>query len=138
MPEIPTDWKTCLGIDFGLSRIGLATGQRITRTASPIGTIKAKSGEPDWIRLKKIIEEWSPHLIVVGMPLDVGGTENYMCLKVQAFIEKLQQHVAIPIITIDEHLSSVEAEALDTRKKKPVDEMAAMVILESWLRTSKN
>ena len=76
MPELGS--RTVLAFDFGTKSIGVAVGQEITGTASPLPALKARDGIPDWNVIEKLYEEWQPHVVVVGLPLNMDGTEQEM------------------------------------------------------------
>ncbi|CAK0771743.1 putative pre-16S rRNA nuclease [Gammaproteobacteria bacterium] len=140
---------TIVGFDFGLRRIGVAVGQTLTGTASPLQTLRCIDGNPDWHIISRIIAEWCPIAIVVGLPLTADGTKTTLFGAVQLFIRHLEGRYRLPVHTIDEHLSSHEAEtrlmipeypvARRTRAKKvrfskeAIDRVAAQVILQTWL-----
>lgn len=133
---------SALGFDFGLRRIGVAAGQSITRSASPVATLLANAGEPDWARVDKLLEQWKPDRLVVGLPYTMRGDEQPITQRARAFAVALEQRYARPVHLVDERLSSKEAEARlrDLRqqgrkrvRREDIDCAAACVILESWL-----
>ena len=126
-----------LGIDFGTKKIGIATGQEITQTATPLKTLFAKQGEPDWEGLQAIVETWRPLAVVIGCALNQDLTESATSLKARAFGEAFKKRFKLPVHFVDEHLTTFEARLL--LKEKPQskfdpDAMAAKLILETWLR----
>ncbi len=128
-----------LGFDFGTQRIGVAVGQAITGTASPLTILPAQQGIPDWAEVKKIIGEWQPSHLIVGLPLNMDGSESDSSQLARRFAQQLTERSGLPTEIIDERLSSVAAEQLlDPRKKKPVDSLAAMIIVETWLAHQRN
>ena len=80
-----------MGFDFGTSKIGIAVGQKITASASPISVVKAKDGKPNWSQLDKVIGEWQPCLFVVGLPLNMDDSENVMTKAAVRFAKRLNQ-----------------------------------------------
>lgn len=78
MPDIGN--RTVLAFDFGTKSIGVAVGQEITGTASPLAALKARDGIPDWTLIEKLYEEWQPQIVVVGLPLNMDGTEQELSL----------------------------------------------------------
>jgi putative Holliday junction resolvase len=70
-----TKFRTILGFDFGMKNIGIAVGQELTGTANPLTAIKARDGIPDWEQIASLLQEWQPDLLVVGLPLNMDGTE---------------------------------------------------------------
>ncbi|MES0327716.1 MAG: Holliday junction resolvase RuvX [Gammaproteobacteria bacterium] len=131
---------TVLGIDYGLRRIGIATGQTITGSASPITTLNQINGSTDWEAIENLIDQWKPQALIVGMPYYLDGKENDMTKVVEAFCLELEQRFAIPIFKINEALSSYEAEAMlkkntkiGKHNKHEIDKMAAAIIVQNWL-----
>ncbi|MGB5397892.1 MAG: Holliday junction resolvase RuvX [Gammaproteobacteria bacterium] len=140
MPDTPESIRSVLGIDYGKKRIGIATGQTITGTATPVTTLNQVNGEPDWAGLQQQIERWRPDALLVGIPYHTDGSESPMTETVRAFCRTLQQHFSQPIIEVNETLSSYEAEDLLRQHKKigqhnkqEIDRMAAALIVQSWL-----
>ncbi len=131
---------TVLGLDYGTKRIGIATGQTITNTASPVTTLTQVNGSPDWDGIKQQIQQWSPDALIVGIPYHIDGTESDMTKSALKFSAELEQRFSIPIYRIDETLSSHAAEEIlkkntkiGKQNKQEVDKMAAAVIVQSWL-----
>ena len=130
-----------LGFDFGYKRIGVAVGQRLTGSASPLSTLHAKLGVPDWVEVQKILNQWRPLALVVGLPTCIDDTEQYTTAASKGFARQLRKRFLLPVHMVDERLSTVEArahlfEAGGYRKIKQseVDSIAACVILEQWLQ----
>ena len=101
--------KTLLGFDFGTRNIGVAVGQVITRTATALPQLKARDGIPDWSQLAALIEEWQPDGVVVGIPLNMDGTESPMSQRARKFGKRLHGRYNLPFFPADERLSSFEA-----------------------------
>ena len=133
---------TILAFDFGLRRIGVAVGQSVTGSASPLGVVANRESGVDHEAIAALVKEWRPDLLVVGMPAHADGSESAMQKPVRAFIEDLGQH-GLPIETVDERYTSVEAErvlkdarAAGTRgriAKEQIDSAAAVFIAERYL-----
>jgi len=143
MPDTPDFGpKTILAVDFGLRRIGIAVGQSITGSASPLGVIRNGEEGPDFDSLGKLVDEWRPSLIVVGMPRHADGTPSDMTAHVERFIQELRRY-DLPIETVDERNTSTEAKAVlkNARatgsrgriKKEMIDSAAAVFIAEQYL-----
>jgi putative Holliday junction resolvase len=137
-----------MGFDFGTTRIGVAIGQELTATATPLATLKIHKGQPDWDGITRLIQEWQPVQLVVGVPRHADGTTNAVTTAALQFGQQLQQRYRREVASIDERLSSHEANALlsaqATRWPKRnrsdsliVDAVAAMLILESWFNRAK-
>ncbi|KTC84824.1 Holliday junction resolvase RuvX [Legionella brunensis] len=130
-----------LGFDFGYKRIGVAVGQRITSSARPLTTIDAKSGVPNWDVLQKIITEWRPEALIVGLPTCIDDSKLYTTDAARNFAHQLQKRFSLPVYLVDERLSTVEARAqlfaeggYRKIKQSQVDSFAACIILEQWLQ----
>jgi putative Holliday junction resolvase len=143
MPDTPDlGSKTILAVDFGLRRIGIAVGQSITGSASPLGVVRNGEEGPDFASLDKLIDEWRPSLIVVGMPRHADGTPSAITSHVESFIEDLRRY-DLPVASIDERNTSNEAKAVlkNARaagsrgriKKEMIDSAAAVFIAERYL-----
>lgn len=130
-----------IGFDFGYSRIGMAVGQKITGEASPLATLKAKQGIPNWEEVAKVIKRWRPSALIVGLPTCIDGTEQYTTKASQKFAKQLHKRFSLPVHLVDERLSTVEAKCqlyaiggYNKIQKTEVDSVAACVILEQWLK----
>jgi putative Holliday junction resolvase len=118
------------GFDYGTHHIGLAVGQRITRTATPLMILPAKQGIPNWQSLAELVETWKPERFVVGLPLNMDASGSEMSARAEKFARRLAGRFNRPYEMIDERLSSIEAKALSTQHR--VDDIAAVLILETW------
>ncbi|MBG6245928.1 Holliday junction resolvase RuvX [Candidatus Symbiopectobacterium sp. 'North America'] len=131
--------RTLLAFDFGTKSIGVAIGQEITSTARALTAFKAQDGVPDWNQVEKIINEWQPDLLVVGLPLNMDGSEQELTARVRKFANRLHGRFGKPVELQDERLSTVEARAdlferggFRALNKGQVDATSAVIILESW------
>ncbi len=128
---------TVIGFDFGLRRIGVAIGQTITQTASPLAIVASKDGKPDWEHITQLFDEWQPVAIVVGLPKRLNGEEQALTQPARKFGQRLSGRYNRPVFYIDEQLSSIEAENRMKGKvdaKQSLDDHAAQIILENWLQ----
>ncbi|MCP9477624.1 Holliday junction resolvase RuvX [Marisediminitalea aggregata] len=137
MPELGS--RTVLAFDFGTTSIGVAVGQEITGTASPLEALKARDGIPDWDLVGKLFEEWQPHLVVVGLPLNMDGTSQLMTQRAEKFSNRLHGRFKKPVTTWDERLSTADAKAAlfelggyKKLTKGKVDSVSACLIFSSW------
>jgi putative Holliday junction resolvase len=135
MPDI----NQVLGFDFGLRRIGLAAGQCITKTATPLPALIAKEGVPNWQEVAKFIQEWRPQALLVGIPLLMDDKEQPLTHQARKFAQSLAQF-NLPVFEVDERLSTREARSrlseindFKVMNHKKVDSMAACIIVETWL-----
>jgi len=126
MPEKAA--RTVLAFDFGLKRIGVAVGEPELGTAHPLPGIAA----PGFAAIDKLVKEWQPAALVVGLPVAERG-EHALARRVQRFARQLAGRFRLPVETVDERYSSVEAESrLRGAKRKAVDSVAAQIILEQY------
>lgn len=130
-----------LGIDYGIKNIGFAYGQSLTQTAQALPALKAKDGIPRWEEIQKILAQWQPDIIVIGLPLNMDGSESEFCQRVRKFGNRLNGRFQAKIAYMDERLSShavKEEQKQHGHKgdygKNPIDSLAAQLILEDWLR----
>lgn len=133
---------TLLGFDFGGKRIGVAVGQTVTKTARPLTTLNVIHQRPDWDAIDKVINEWRPAALVVGMPRNMDDTEHALAPRVTRFGQQLKRRYHLDVHYVDERLSSLAAEeniresGMSKRRrmdKSTVDQYAAQVILEQFL-----
>ncbi|MDS4028715.1 MAG: Holliday junction resolvase RuvX [Candidatus Contendobacter sp.] len=145
----PTATPSCriaLGFDFGRARIGVAVGETITGAARPLRTLPVRRQCPDWDAIARLIAEWRPDWLVVGVPRHADDTASAMTEAALRFGRQLQGRFHLPVATMDERLSSWEAERREfetaanrRRSHDPtLDARAAAVILESWFNHQRN
>ncbi len=123
--------ETVLAVDFGLKHIGLAVGQTVSRTASPIGVIAAKDGRPDWAAFDAAVREWRPERLLVGLPTHMDGCESEMSQRARLFAKTLGNRYGRRVEMIDERLTSIEAKRLSPQDDSHA--VAAGLIAETWL-----
>ena len=123
-----------LAFDYGLRRIGVAVGNALTGTATALPVLPARDGVPDWERIRRLIGEWRPELLLVGLPLNMDGTPSEMSERAARFARRLHGRFGIRCELMDERLSSFEARARMAGEpgRTAVDSVAACVILEGW------
>ena len=128
--------RTLMGFDYGEKRIGIAVGQTLTGTATPVQTISQHHQTPDWKTIGQLIEEWQPNQLVVGLPLNMDGSEQTLTHRSRHFAKQLTQHYDLPVVFADERLSTREAARNFDHRNEPKegrDAVAAKVILEGWM-----
>ncbi len=133
--------QTLLGFDYGRRRIGVAVGQRLTRSATPLCTVRARDGKPDWPAVSRLIEEWKPGALVVGIPYHMDGAEQDMTHAARRFCRQLEGRYRLPVHQAEERLSSWVVESrLSAREQAStdIDAMSAQVILQDWLQQEPN
>ena len=139
--------ETILAFDYGRRRIGVAVGQTITCSASPLGIISNDYGGPDPEKIAGLIREWRPNRLVVGMPMRADGSASDMQDFLNQFIAMLETF-DLPIESVDERYTSLEAEAelKEARargdrgqiSKQDIDSKAAVLIAERYLAARRN
>ena len=122
--------RCVLGFDYGSKRIGVAVGQTITATASPLTSVAVRHNQPEWNNISKLIQTWQPDALIVGLPLHQDGAESAVSKAARDFSAQLQQRYRLPVYLADEYLSSFAAAERTDGELHPV---AAQIILETWL-----
>jgi len=130
-----------LGFDFGYRRIGVAVGQQLTSSASPLTTLDAKHGVPNWDAVQKVINDWRPQALIVGLPTCIDDKELYTTAAAKGFARQLRKRFSLPVHLVDERLTTVEARAhlfaeggYRKIRQSEIDCIAACIILEQWLQ----
>ena len=136
--------KTLLAFDYGTKNIGVATGQTITSSANSLPPVKAKDGVPDWNRIEKLMADWKPDLVLVGLPLNMDDSESELSTRARKFANRIHGRFGVKIDMMDERLTTFEAKGEVMRrrgsrdyKNNPVDSIAARLILEGWLENNQ-
>ena len=128
---------TLLGFDYGPRHIGVAVGQTLLQSATPLTTLRAAGGQPDWQGVTRLIAEWQPQALVVGLPYTLDDDESEMAGRAKRFARQLHGRYHLPVHMIDERLTTREAAAILGSKEKGdgrLDALAATLILQTWLR----
>lgn len=140
---MPASSDLVLGFDFGLKQIGVAVGETSLATARPLSILKAKDGQPDWQQVQSLLDEWKPGRVVVGLPLNMDGSESASSNAARKFAGRLHGRFGVQVELQDERLSSRAARerlqaSADAGGKRvrhdAVDAEAAAHILESWFK----
>ena len=132
---------TLLAFDFGTRQIGVAVGQTLSDSANPLTVLKARDGIPDWTQISSLLEEWKPDHLLVGLPLNMDGSESDFCARTRKFARRLHGRFGLKVSMVDERLSTFEAKQLAREHNKqqgsyrdhPIDDLAAAMILQSWM-----
>ena len=101
--------QTVMGFDYGLRQIGVAYGQTLTSTAQGVGIIKASDGAPNWDDIQAVLNEWKPNLLLVGLPLNMDGSESELSRLARKFARRLQGRFNLEVMMVDERLTSQDA-----------------------------
>jgi|SRR5690606_6135710 putative Holliday junction resolvase len=132
--------KTLMAFDYGTRNIGVALGQTLTGSARELKGLKARDGVPEWSEIEKLLKEWQPDLLLVGLPLNMDDSESELSARARKFANRLHGRFGLPVELVDERLSSFAAKGeIMSRggsrdyKNNPVDSIAARLIMEDWL-----
>lgn len=136
--------RTAMGFDFGTKRIGVAAGQELTHTAQAIAVVRNDEKDGPWAAIKKLIDEWRPDVLVVGMPIAANGAESEICRAARTFGADLHDRFEIPVEFVDETLTSRAAEEMikasvpagkkiEKKRRALKDSVAAELILQTYL-----
>jgi len=130
---------TVLAFDFGTRRIGVAVGETMLKSARPLTTINAAANDVRFAAIGRLIEEWRPAQLVVGLPRALDGSEHEMTARSRRFANQLRGRFGLPVDLADERLSSAAAESQLRahghdlkRRKDAIDAAAAAIILQSY------
>lgn len=131
-----------MGFDFGTKRIGVAFGQTVTKTASPLKNIAMQRGTPDWQTLDALVKRWEPDAMIIGIPLNMDGSLQPLSEMARAFGDMLQSRYHVPVLETDERLTTKDAKerlfklgGFSALQDGQVDQVAAQLILENWFQT---
>lgn len=131
--------QTLLAFDFGLRHIGVAVGQRLIGSSNPVTVLRANNGAPEWPAVIALLKDWQPDRLLVGLPLNMDGSDSPMSQRARKFARQLQERSKIAVELVDERLTSFAAK--QQRKatqqsthfgKDTVDAEAACIILQDY------
>jgi putative Holliday junction resolvase len=135
---------TLIGFDFGERRIGVAVGETGTRIANPLGAIDARANDARFREIGKLVDEWHPAGFVVGRPRHADDSQHAIAKLAEKFARRLHARYSVPVVMVDETLSSATAEAslresrVGAKRKSDVDAVAAAIILQAYLDDPKS
>lgn len=143
-PTAPT--ALVLALDYGVKKMGMALGNTLTKNARAFDILPMSNGQPDWDNLLTIIEKWQIQQIIVGLPVNLDGSDSMISKRAQKFARRLahklgERHLAATVSMMDERLTSVEAKQLAWEQgwiadeRDPIDDIAACLLLESYFAT---
>lgn len=134
--------QTLLAFDYGLRHIGAAVGQQLVGSSNPAGVIRARDGAPDWPAVEKLVKEWQPDRLVVGLPLNMDGSDSPMSDRARRFARQLAGRFRLPVSMVDERLTSFAAkqQRRDSGQstdfgRDTVDAEAACILLQDYFRS---
>jgi putative holliday junction resolvase len=130
---------TLLAFDFGEKRIGVAVGDTLLKLAHPLLTIEAEENAAKFAQIESLLKKWQPALLVVGLPMSMEGEAHAMTALAQKFAQRLEGRFNLPVVMVDERLSSAEASQSlreagihGRAQKQMLDQVAAQTILQSY------
>ena len=129
--SVPPNQQLFLALDYGMKRTGVASGNRITSSASPLATIKA-SGEAQLMEVVKRVKEWQPDALVVGVPFHPDGAAHDNTKRARKFANQLRERTKLTVYEVDERYSTTEAHSMGAAD---ADAASACIILEQFLRS---
>lgn len=134
---------TVLGFDVGARRIGVAVGSAFGSGARAVAVVDVHAHGPDWKSIERLHNEWRPDGLIVGDPMTLDGGDQPIRVRAHAFARELQSRFNLPVVLVDERMSSIEAaqrfasDRAEGRKRRrdaqALDAVAAAVIIERWL-----
>jgi putative holliday junction resolvase len=130
---------TVIAFDFGEKRIGVAVGETTLKLAHPLTTIKAEENAEKFSKIASLIQEWRAQLLVVGLPMHMNGEPHLLTSLAKKFAQRLEGRFNLPVVMVDERLSSAEASQelkasgiIGIAQKEMLDQVAAKTILQSY------
>lgn len=133
---------TIMAFDFGTQKMGMALGQSLIASATPLALFPMKDGIPNWDELLKIVKQHQPQLFLVGLPLNMDDSESDLSARSRKFARRLRHQTNIETWMIDERLTTREAreslghyQAKGQAKRLSADSLAAAILIENWYQT---
>ena len=141
------DADLVLALDFGVKKMGMALGNTLTRNSRPFEILVMNNGQPDWDNLLGIIDKWKIQQVVVGLPLNMDGTDSMLSKRAHKFARRLahrlgEEHLMAKVVMFDERLTSIEARQMAwehgwiKNERDPIDDIAACILLDSYFSAS--
>jgi putative holliday junction resolvase len=137
--------QTLLAFDVGSHKIGVAVGQTLIGSATPLARLPAKNGLPEKQAIKQLLSAWRPQAIIVGIPTKMDGSKQFTTALAYAFVAFLKSQTDVPIHLVDERLTTKSARSelfaqggFKKLKNADVDGYAAKILIESWINESHN
>lgn len=131
--------RTILCFDYGTKSIGVAVGSELTGSATLLPALKARDGIPEWEQIERLIKDWQPQLLLVGLPLNMDGSEQDFTVRTRKFANRLHGRFGLPVTLHDERLSTADARSrlfaeggYRNLSKDKVDSLSAQIIFEGW------
>ncbi|MYM36770.1 Holliday junction resolvase RuvX [Duganella sp. FT50W] len=121
--------ETIFAFDFGVKRIGVAIGNTMLRQAEPLKVIKAEDNASRFTDIQKLLDEWKPARLVVGLPMHPDGNEHEMTARARRFAHQLNGRFHLPVELVDERYSSA---VISAKRGEVIDDRAAAIILQQY------
>lgn len=121
-----------VGFDFGLKRLGVAIGNTLTKEARPLQIIDSRTNQSRWTGIEKVLKEWNPSALVVGVPRHPDGTAHEMTARCERFARQLEGRFHLPVYPVDERYSSAVVDS----ESDFIDDEAACIILQQFFDES--
>lgn len=135
--------QTLLGLDYGVKKMGMALGNTLTQSSRPFDILAMNNGQPDWDNLLGIIETWKINEVLVGLPLNMDGTDSMLSKRAGKFARRLahrlgERHLGVRVFMYDERLSSHEARSIAWERgwikheRDPIDDISACLLIDGY------
>lgn len=135
-----------LALDFGVKKMGMALGNSLSADARPFDILAMNNGQPDWDNLLGIIKQWRIDVVVVGLPLNMDGTDSMLSKRASKFSRRLahrlaENHLPVQVYMYDERLSSYEARAMAWERgwikheREPIDDVSACLLIDGYFNS---
>lgn len=135
-----------LALDFGVKKMGMALGNSLSADARPFDILAMNNGQPDWDNLLGIIKQWRIDVVVVGLPLNMDGTDSMLSKRASKFSRRLahrlaENHLPVQVYMYDERLSSYEACAMAWERgwikheREPIDDVSACLLIDGYFNS---
>lgn len=126
-----------VAFDFGTKKIGVAVGQTVTNSSSPLQVIFNKNNRVNFDEINILLKEWKPDIIIIGKPLNMDGTDSEIMKQVERFYQKLKNIYDAKFEYVDERLTTFEARQIFDEEKVEVDANAAKILIDNWFELNK-
>ena len=127
-----------VAFDFGTKKIGVAVGQTVTNSSSPLQVIFNKNNRINFDEINILLKEWKPDIIIIGKPLNMDGTDSEIMKEVERFYQKLKNIYEAKFEYVDERLTTFEArQILEEKNVEKVDANAAKILIDNWFSLNK-
>lgn len=138
-----------LSLDYGVKKMGMALGNSLTADARPFDILAMDNGQPDWENLLGIIDSWGVNQIIIGLPLNMDGSDSMLSKRAHKFARRLahrltERRLSVAVFVFDERLSSFEARQIALENgwikstRDTIDDIAACLLLDSYFNAPQH